>query len=120
MTTVMTAQMGVNALNFLIAKHEGIAVVWQHSCFTVFTKDPDEEQVVYSPATDHGQAGPLNHAHGISLVCVPRAVNGHDWKAFAKDLGKEFFSHDPLLASMRAYVHLYYGDSVEIPSTICV
>lgn len=116
---VNTAELGAKALNHLIARIEGVDVVRQADCLYVVPDNPDEEAVVYSPASDHGHAGRLKDAYGISVVCVPRAVNGHDWKAFCKDEGIEFFSHDSLLAAMRAFVHLYYGHNVEIPAELC-
>lgn len=116
---VNTAEIGVNALNHLIARIEGVDVVQLTDYLYVFPDNPDEKAVVYSPASDHGHAGRLKDAYGISVVCVPRAVNGHDWKAFCKDSGTEFFSHDSLLAAMRAFVHLHYGHTVEVPVELC-
>ena len=92
-------------LEWAVAQCEGKCLVDG----VLFTKDPDDEQVLYSPSTDWAQGGRIIEREGISV----RKINGK-WFGVMDD-GRFEEGSTPLIAAMRCYVASKLGDEVEVP-----
>ena len=102
------AELNGVALDWAVAKAEGEALV--DGC--LFTKDPDDEQVLYSPSTDWAQGGPIIEREGIAL-----GQTGDGWEATCD--GAVYISgQTPLIAAMRCYVMNALNEEVEIPEEV--
>lgn len=105
------------ALDWAVAQVQALAVVWQGSALTLFTKDPDDEQVIFSPSTNWGQARPIIEAEEIELV----RAEGSTWKAVLDLMEGDVmvetqFGSTQLEAAMRCVVASEMGDEVEVPA----
>lgn len=102
------------ALDWAVAKCEGVALV--DGC--IFTKDPDDEQVVYSPSTDWAQGGAIIEREGMGIWMYQWNEKGEPEQGwYAEDKGGDHVrtGTTPLEAAMRCYVASKLGDEVEIP-----
>lgn len=114
---INTNELSGTALDWAVARIEGEALV--DGC--LFTKDPAEEQVLYTPSTDWSQGGPIIEREKISIEC-----HGEEWIAqklgidyYAPDSSDEFpYGPTPLTAAMRCYVASKLGDEIEIPEGV--
>lgn len=111
---IKTAKLTGAALDWAVAKCEGEALV--DGC--LFTKDPDAEQILYTPSTDWAQGGPIIEREGISVIRLH-----HDWEATLDlDEGDAMIEvrtgPTPLIAAMRCYVASRLGDEVGIPDEL--
>jgi len=105
---IKTNELTGAALDWAVAKCEGECLVDG----ALFTKDPDDEQVLYTPSTDWSQGGPIIEREHIELEW-----SGQDWTAVTR-ADEEFFGFTPLVAAMRCYVASKLGDEVEIPEEL--
>lgn len=117
---VNTKELNGAALDWAVAKIEGVALV--DGC--IFTKDPDEEQVLYSPSTDWSQGGPIIERERITLNYENLDGTGPCKAYYLRTLfdddteGWHQYGPTPLIAAMRCYVASKLGDDVEIPGEL--
>ena len=97
-----TSELTGIALDWAVAKCGGVALV--DGC--IFTKDPDDEQVLYSPSTDWAQGGVIIEGEQLSIECIDSERWLCGWSEGAT----------PLTAAMRCYVASKLGDEVELPT----
>lgn len=91
------------ALDWAVAQAEGIALV--DGC--IFTKDPFDEQVLYSPSTDWSQGGTIIEREWIEIVPWPNESDEElRWRATQYDAVTPVICAGPtaLIAAMRCYV----------------
>ena len=114
---IKTSELSGTALDWAVAKIEGEALV--DGC--IFTKDPEDEQILYSPSTDWAQGGPIVEREWIELI-INTYVFGGEWAAqIADDVPDGYHSASgptPLIAAMRCYVTLRLGAEVDIPDEL--
>lgn len=112
---VNTKELNGVALDWAVAQAEGVALV--DGC--IFTKDPAEEQVLYSPSTDWAQGGPIIEREGMHVDCL-RQGSKAVWEAWPYATGTKDIQvgHTPLIAAMRAFVAHKLGNTVEIPDEL--
>lgn len=102
MKTVKTSNLAGAALDWVVAKCEGLSL-----------------KEGYSPSTDWAQGGPIIEGEGISLIrqtpdrWVSEYSNGCDRIDHARSWGPT-----PLIAAMRCYVASKRGNEVEIPEEL--
>lgn len=107
---IKTSELSGAALDWAVAKCDGIALV--DGC--IFTKDPDDEQVLFVPSSDWAQGGPIIERESIALL------PSGDWGA-VKNLAFLTPTHHgptPLIAAMRCYVAFKLGDEVDVPDEL--
>lgn len=116
-----TSELQGAALDLAVAKCEGVALV--DGC--IFTKDPDDEQVLFNPSTDWSQGGPIIEREGITVQTDPTDAIPEAWSAYFRDClfnedGTDYFRNGPtpLIAAMRCYVASKLGDEVEVPEEL--
>ena len=108
MTTLKTSTLTSAALDWAVAKCEGIGlgprgfVVYYH----------EGEPAMWQPSTDWSQGGPIIEREGISINAH---LDGNEW--FARDYWglNEQAAERPLEAAMRCYVANKLGDTVYVP-----
>ena len=130
---VKTSELSGAALDWAVAKAEGEALV--DGC--LFTKDPDDEQVLYSPSTDWAQGGPIIERERIDLnrfsgqwaarlwagwrdIEYPQGSAEHAAAYRSRKVSQSIEQQGPtaLIAAMRCYVASKLGDEVEIPAEL--
>ncbi len=109
-----TANLTGAALDWAVAKCEGLALV--DGC--IFTKDPNEEQVLFTPSTDWAQGGEIIERERIAIT----GTNFPWWECddgWYAHIG-ECYSHGatPLEAAMRCYVASKLGKEIELPEEL--
>jgi hypothetical protein len=113
---IKTEELTGAALDWVVAKCWEVSLV--DGC--IFTKDPNDEQVLYEPSTDWAQGGPIIEGEKISLS----AWGLVNWKALAlrypQDVEVEHmhFGETPLIAAMRCYVSIKLGYEVDVPEEL--
>jgi len=108
---IKTRELKNTALDWAVAKCEGVALV--DGC--IFTKDPADEQVLYSPSTNWVQGGPIIERERIELE-----FDGNLWNAGIFYLSEDCIAQAefPLIAAMHCYVASKLGDEVEISGIV--
>jgi hypothetical protein len=117
-----TAKLNGAALDWAVAKCEDVALV--DGC--IFTKDPDDDQVLYSPSSDWAQGGPIIEREGIEVSVSRRHKRGHieEWTACNESVDDQNWDayiqtgETPLVAAMRCYVASRLGAQIEIPKEL--
>jgi len=94
------------ALNRLVAQCQGECLV--DGC--LFTKDPEDEQVLYDPTTDWAQGGPIIEQEKITI----EYTGDPDTWCSGIMADQEFYGSTPLIAAMRCLVASKLGDEVEL------
>lgn len=115
MKTVKTSELTGAALDWAVAKCEGIGlgprgfVVYYH----------EGEPSMWYPSTNWAQGGPIIEREGINLFLRKGAVAraGKPWLAYNYDQ-LEAEGPTPLVAAMRCYVASKLGDEVEVPEEL--
>ena len=69
------------ALDRAVGTVMGLCLVWQGSCYTIFTKDPDDEQILWQPSQDLEQAEDVIRTFNVEIVFlggrfIANTVNG--------------------------------------------
>ena len=114
---IKTRELENTALDWAVAKCEGVALV--DGC--IFTKDPADEQVLYSPSTNWVQGGPIIEREWICVNSWPNeSDNDARWLATNWETPKtcQCWGPTPLIAAMRCYVASKLGDEVEISGIV--
>ena len=108
-----TNELEDDALDWVVARIEGVSLV--DGC--LFTKDPSQEQVLYSPSTNEDQAREVIRDNKIR---VGRPNTDCDWKATIKDedFSVEAFGGTPWVAAMRCLVQQEIGSIVDVPEEL--
>ena len=106
---IKTSELVGAQLDWAVAKCEGKSLV--DGC--LFTKDPDDEQVLYSPSTDWAQAGPIIERERLNVYDI-----GGDMWACDDNLSPRLEGPTFLVAAMRCYVSASLGDAVELPKEL--
>ena len=107
-----TSELTGAALDWAVAYCEGLALV--DGC--LFTKDPDDEQVFYSPSTDWSQAGPIIELENIATW--PDDEEGGWFASSDGGRGEDYKGNTPLIAAMRCYLALKWANEIEIPKEL--
>lgn len=118
-----TSELKGAALDWAVAKCEGVSFVWLETDFT-----PDGRTFQRGTAqaagphysTDWAQGGPIIQQWAVSL-CPHEYITGNTrWCATCTNEGEcyEEFGPTPLIAAMRCYVASKLGDEVEVPDDI--
>jgi len=118
MTTVNVAQLIGPALDWAVAKAEGMiedVCTWLYEATVEEVADSDG----WRPSTKWGQGGPIMEKAQISVLCEPSALYPDDarWKAAvpASDEPVYYYGPTPMIAAMRCVVASKLGDEVELP-----
>lgn len=91
----------LHCINYLAAKIAGVAVVWQGSAFTIFTKDPDADQIVWDPVSDEQQC---NQVVG---------------ECQSRDGGQSFLGETSQISSLRHAIFDHFKSyRVEVPNDL--
>lgn len=108
-----TSELTGAALDWAVAKCEGITEDIQHWCLYDDYMTSIGTDIRFSPSTNWAQGGPIIEREEISLR-DPCSVNmGDDWEAVCGGYHRN--GPTPLIAAMRCYVASKLGDEVEIP-----
>lgn len=114
------------ALDWAVSRVEGVALV--DGC--IFTKDPFDEQILFSPSTDWSQGGPIIHRERICLAMSFVGSYGEGsfaeptaWSAYIHKVGgpinpPRYEGPTPLVAAMRAFVASKLGEYVDVPDEL--
>lgn len=127
MVTVQTQELSGSALDYVVAliEHKRAKYNYGDVCFDPKTKRVYQTEglrqvgVNYNPSKDGKAAFDIIHREQIWLTGPYR--DRKDWKANSGLVASEDFSGstqlgaDPLIAAMRCYVWVNYGDIVEVP-----
>jgi hypothetical protein len=114
MTTTKTSELTGPALDWAVAKCEGIQ--WEQGDL-----DAGEYGPGFKPSTNWAQGGPIIEREGITLD-----YDAHDgdklWEArryaFDGTLLHNEYDPTPLIAAMRTYVASRLGDIVDVPAEL--
>jgi len=119
-----TAELTGPALDWAVAKCEGITVKYQPGFLTYseikFLADWDDA-LEYSPSTDWSQGGPIIERERIRIVPYPlRRIKEGWWAGFdyADERAIGCAGPTPLIAAMRCFVASRLGDTVEVPDEL--
>lgn len=110
--TTLVECLTAEELDLLVGKLEGIALV--EGC--IFSKDPNDEQVRYSPSTDETQADPILHRE--KLVIEKFKDQDDNWLAIDFKGGHSYFGKTRLIAGLRCYVASQLGDVIMLPKPL--
>lgn len=118
MKTIKTSELSGVALDWAVAKCEGIKVVAVKGGRATFSDPTDDgalNDVPINYSTDWSQGGPILEREGISINAH---LDGYEW--FARDYWgmSEHAAEKPLEAAMRCYVASKLGDTVEVPEEL--
>lgn len=121
---IKTANLTGAALDWLVAKCEGILHPWGYIRVqdgrTMWITPGDHETAdawhQYSPSTDWAQGGPIIEREEISTVCYLQWVASYPADSTGEARG--FYGPTPLIAACRCYVASKLGDEVEIPEEL--
>ena len=106
------------ALDWAVAKCEGIAGEITRGGFILFVKDPAENPDLFCPSTDWAQGGPIIEREGICLYSMD-AVAPWDARIYEPDAEPwQAVGDTPLIAAMRCYVASKLGDEVDVPEEL--
>lgn len=115
MKTINTSEATGPALDWLVAKCQGITKIDRIGC--AWVRDPDEPHFSrqFKPSTDWSQGGPIVEKEKMQLS----HSDGVGWGAYSWT-GSSFSGHGPapLIAAMRCYVASRLGDTVEVPEEL--
>jgi len=113
---IKTSELSGAALDWAVAKVEGKALV--DGC--LFTKDPDDEQVLFSPSTNWSQGGPIIERKWLDITPWPNESDEElRWQCKQHDsIDCVAFGPTPLIAAMRCYVASKLGDTVDVPDEL--
>ena len=132
MTTVPTSQLQGAALDWAVAKCEGVRTVlarYEHTMTGVCVLDAElvemdtvgPQELRYS--RDWAQGGPIIERELIRVIAP--TVRGVDWVARLKQKlplsmngWYEKYGPTPLIAAMRSYVASKFGDEVAVPDEL--
>lgn len=107
---VKTTELIDSALDWAVAKCEGID---DFDCMGVaYVTDPDQPHFskVFRPSTDWSQGGPI-----IERECIDLVPGKTQWFSHGRI---PCYGPTPLIAAMRCYVASKLGDEVEIPDDL--
>jgi hypothetical protein len=125
MAQVKTADLAGPALNWAVAKCEGVAVIV--SVITGFSTVLQFRSITegqkwgtsrYGPSSNWAQGGPIIERERIDILHDPngggavRATNYADFREI------KCFGDTPLTAAMRCYVASKLGDAVDVPDAL--
>ena len=115
---IKTSELQGAALVVLVAKCEGVVVVYDRMNGWWETSDPryaePNDPVVFDPSTDWTQGGPIIEREKMRI-----AYNSdeHIWEA-GWDCHVKGWGDTPLVAAMRCYVASKLGDEVDVPDEL--
>ena len=112
-----TSELTGAALDWAVAKCEGIAIVALHGNLATFSDPLDDGALNEMPinySTDWAQGGPIIEREKITLEWT-----GEDWMGYIRH-DEEFFGSTPLIAAMRCYVAYRLGAEVDVPDSIAL
>jgi hypothetical protein len=114
---VKTTELTGQALDWAVAKCEGVAVVKYPESRSLFFGAGFDK---YSPSTNWSQGGPIIEREGIHLTTragVHKQTG--EWSAQAGWAGDiTLHGETPLIAAMRCYVYQQAGSEVDIPESL--
>ena len=107
-----TSELTGNALDWAVAKCEGIGLGPRGSVVYYFEGDP----AMWQPSSNWKQGGPIIEREMIEIGA--HEPEGFEW--VARDYWREttMTGPTPLIAAMRAYVASKLGDDIEIPKEL--
>ena len=121
-----TSELQGAALNWAVAKCEGVFVqisnggwwVFDSDAFSEFRNDYNDSKLqAFQPSTDWSQGGPIIEREGIHIKKHPS-----DWIALPYDSVFSEVAYQqgptPLIAAMRCHVASKLGDEVEVPEEL--
>lgn len=116
MKKIITASLTGAALNWAVAKCEGIEDAHWDEDSKCFRDDWDAN---FEPSSSWSQGGPIVEREKITI----HAMNGNPtrWVAHTQDMriGDHVDGPCPLEAAMRCFVASKLGDEVEVPEELC-
>lgn len=110
-------------LDYWVARAEGadLGPDWDQDEYVIVGGHSGHPQVEYSPSTDWAQGGPIIERERIHLEPFPGGDEYPEWLAFEQSDGwgeplydspLRQYGDTALMAAMRAYVALRFGDEV--------
>jgi hypothetical protein len=116
-----TSELTGTALNWAVAKAEGMHVtmtrggwfVFDSDAYREFCNDYDDDKLQsFRPSTNWAQGGAIIERERVCLL----DQGGDYWQALCG--WTETFGDTPLIAAMRCYVASKLGDEVEVPAEL--
>ena len=119
---IKTSELSGAALDWAVAKCEGIAVRSTNNGEDLIRNDKVNSDWWY-PSENWAQGGPIIAHEGISLdfIGVGEGIRVQAWfatKWLADDLMSRGKGQTPLIAAMRCYVASKLGEEVEVPEEL--
>lgn len=116
MAIIKTAELSSDALNWTVAKCEGLDAYIPAYAETPWVAVRSSSTGIYRAkfTTDWAQGGPIIEREGISWHCG----NKSNWHSYGYGSADNFSGSTPLIAAMRCFVASKLGDSVEVPSEL--
>ncbi len=106
-------------LDKLVAKADNVVlddqgVMRQHHGITVYYIHEHTDAIPYSPSTNWNLGGPIIHREGIDLEAMGwvDTEDRRDWMAIHPFGSEGILGPTPLIAAMRAYCVLKFGEEV--------
>ena len=121
-----TSELTGPALDWAVAKCEGIAVIYESrfsdGAMKLYIADADEKHRTpdyFEPSTKWSQGGPVIEREGMTITQFNDYPNW-DCNMHATDFNRNAHGtgSTPLIAAMRCYVASKLGDEVEIPEEL--
>jgi hypothetical protein len=109
---VKTNELTGAALDWAVAKCEGLLAFGYRKTDRFIIELSDGEFEEFCPSTDWAQGGPIIEREKITIF-----QTGRDWMGYIRH-DTESFAPTPLIAAMRCYVASKLGDEVEIPEEL--
>jgi hypothetical protein len=112
---VKTSELTGRALDWAVARCEGLSVRWDtdEDAFIYFDREEGARRE-WSPSTNWAQVGPIIEREKIRLDTTWNCEDGY-WSARMDTVGGWWLGDTPLIAAMRCYAASKLGDELEVP-----
>lgn len=123
MPLIQTSELTGAALDWAVAKCEGLEVYFDDGVVCLKGQPFDNNSHYWLPTQNWDQGGPIIEREEIGTKRNAPCSVGHEWETrgsiTAKGAGCRFaYGPTPLIAAMRCYVASRFGDEVEIPEEL--
>jgi len=115
--TKRTSELTGAALDWAVAKCEGVSVEYIDDSVTQCLLVTPLGSGVFAPSTNWAQGGDIIEREKIRLDTSWREEDGH-WAARIDGVGGWWGGDTPLIAAMRCYVASKFGDEVDVPEEL--
>ena len=121
MKTVKTNELQGAALDWAVAKCEGLEVYFEDGLVCLVGQPFDTYWKYWNPTTDWAQGGPIIEREWLDVTPWPNeSREDMRWHCQQHDTANDFAQYGPtlLIAAMRCYVAYILGDEVEVPEEL--